>query len=136
MGSTLHIPHPGHSPSPHRYWSIPPKDYSKNPYLFRNHIIPNEAPVEAQEPRGHRPTQAKSGSCQFGNYTISKWCVEAFPTKEGPPGACFYPITHGMRVTGCWENVHFLTPPFSTDFFTGHGKNVFLVITLYHMPCL
>ena len=44
---------------------------------------------------------------------------------EFPMGmaSCFYPMTHGNKVAGCWEFAQFSTPLFSTDFDAGRGIN-------------
>ena len=45
--------------------------YSKNPYPLRYCIIPNEATVGTQQPRGCRPSGSWATICYIGNYVIS-----------------------------------------------------------------
>ena len=81
--------------------------YSKIPYPLRNHIIPNEASIRAQEPQSSRPSGSWTfGGCWVGNYAISQrvWIHAFIP----------WPV--GMRIAGCWEITHFRTPLFFTDF--------------------
>ena len=92
--------------------NIHTKKYSKKPYPLRIQIIPKKTTIWAQKRIGCRPSGSWGpGRWKVGNYVISQWLWVL----------AFIPYPMGMMATGCWKIMHFPTPPFSSDFTTGHG---------------
>ncbi len=82
--------------------------HSKNPFLLRNCIIPNEATVRAQEAWGCKLSGSWSSSgCQVGNYAISRQVYGFLLLSHGPLewGSLGVGKSHmAWNVSWLWDN--------------------------------